>query len=264
MQPIKWPGGKHYLAKRIVERMPSHKVYVEPFAGSLSVLLAKNPQGVSEIVNDLDGELTNFWRVLQNEWAFPKFVRILEAIPFSEPEWRLAHRRVGKCSDAVYRAIDFFVNCRQSLEGMGKSFAPLSVNRTRRGMNEQVSAWLSAVEGLPQVHARLKRVAILNRDALDVIRQHDTIETLFYCDSPYHPSTRTAKKVYRFEMTHEDHVKYLATVKECKGKVMLSGYRYDLYDTELSGWRREDFNIANNAAKASTKRRMVESLWMNF
>ena len=57
---VKWHGGKHYLAKRIVARMPSHTHYVEPYAGSLAVLLAKDPEGVSEVANDLHCYLTNF------------------------------------------------------------------------------------------------------------------------------------------------------------------------------------------------------------
>jgi DNA adenine methylase len=71
-------------------------------------------------------------------------------------------------------------------------FATLSRTRTRRGMNEQASAWITAVDGLAAVHARLRRVAVLNRDALHVIRQHDGPDTLFYCDPPYLPRTRTA------------------------------------------------------------------------
>jgi DNA adenine methylase len=73
--PLKWHGGKHYLASRIVALMPPHLHYVEPFAGGLAVLLARDPddpdkwmpphKGVSEVVNDLDGRLINFWRVLR-------------------------------------------------------------------------------------------------------------------------------------------------------------------------------------------------------
>src|SRR5262245_43932807 len=71
--PLKWHGGKWYLAPKIVELMPSHVHYVEPFAGGLSVLLAKDPDGISEVVNDIDGQLSNFWRVLQGEEAFERF-----------------------------------------------------------------------------------------------------------------------------------------------------------------------------------------------
>src|SRR3954470_20390106 len=86
--PLKWHGGKHYLAPKIVALMPPHTHYVEPFAGGLSVLLARNPEGVSEVVNDLDRDLTNFWRVLQRDDLFVLFRRTLDATPFSEVEWR--------------------------------------------------------------------------------------------------------------------------------------------------------------------------------
>jgi len=86
--PLKWHGGKHYLAPKIIALMPEHTHYVEPYAGGLSVLLAKDPEGVSEVANDLNGDLTNFWRVLQQDESFGRFRRTLEAVPFSEAEWR--------------------------------------------------------------------------------------------------------------------------------------------------------------------------------
>ena len=65
--PLKWHGGKYYLASRIVDLMPPHTHFVEPFAGGLSVLLAKSPDGVSEVVNDQNSDLTNFWDVLKGD-----------------------------------------------------------------------------------------------------------------------------------------------------------------------------------------------------
>ncbi len=46
-------------------------------------------------------------------------------------------------------------------------------------MNEQASAWLNSVEGLADVHERLKRVVVLCDDALKVIRQQDGERTLY-------------------------------------------------------------------------------------
>ena len=81
--PLKFHGGKHYLAKKIIELMPPHLHYVEPYAGGLSVLLAKDPEGISEVVNDLHKDLSNFWRVLQGGESFRVFQRLCEATPFS-------------------------------------------------------------------------------------------------------------------------------------------------------------------------------------
>lgn len=271
--PLKWHGGKHYLARKIVAMMPPHTHYVEPFAGGLSVLLAKEPEGVSEVVNDLNGELANFWACLRDRIAFGILQRQLEAMPFSEADWRAA----GEPDQAegywarspnapVDRAIAFFVRCRQSLAGRMKSFSPLSRNRTRRGMNEQASSWLSAVDGLPAVHERLKRVVILNRDALDVIYTQDGKDTLFYFDPPYLHETRQATDVYEEEMTYEQHVMLLMALQKVRGRFILSGYVNDLYDrtARKSGWRRVDFDMPNHAAGGKAKRRMVECVWCNF
>src|SRR4051794_37581238 len=115
--PLKWHGGKHYLARQIVARMPPHLHYVEPFAGGLAVLLARDPddrrlwtgdtsstRGVSEVANDLDGRLMNFWRVLRGEETFARFRRQVEAIPPARDEWEAAHaHEYGKdpVADAV-------------------------------------------------------------------------------------------------------------------------------------------------------------------
>lgn len=242
--------------------MLPHTHYVEPYAGGLSVLLAKNPEGVSEVANDIDGRLTNFWRVLQGEESFDQFRRTLEAVPFSETEWRDAEADTG--GNSVVSAVRFFIQCRQSLAGRMNCFTSLSRTRTRRGMNEQASAWLNAVEGLPTVHARLKRVAILNRDAVDVIRQQDGPDTLFYLDPPYLGETRTCANVYAHEMGVAQHGELLEVVEACKGRVMLSGYHSEMYDRRLQNWTRHEFVLPNQAAGGKQKRRMTEVVWCNF
>lgn len=259
--PLKWHGGKYYLAQQIVALMPPHLHYVEPFAGGLSVLLTKTPEGISEVVNDLNGGLSNFWKVLQREDQFAKFHRILQAVPFSQSEWEAAEK---EGPDEVDRAVNFFIRCRQSLAGRMGTFAPLSKTRTRRGMNEQASAWISAVDSLPAVHARLRRVSVLNRDALEVIRLEDTPKTLFYLDPPYLAATRTAEDVYAHEMGEKAHADLLSTIRKCKGSVMLSGYPSELYDKSLKDWNRHEFPIPNQAASGKQKRRMIEVIWANF
>jgi DNA adenine methylase len=251
--------------------MPSHTHYVEPYFGGGAVLLAKAPEGVSEVVNDIDGLLTNFWRCLQSRFAFGRFKRLCEATPFSEEEWRradeyLKEKQWQHSGETWTVAHAFFVCCRQSLAGRMDTFASLSKTRTRRGMNEQASAWLTAIEGLPAVHARLKRVAILTGEALDVIRQQDGEKTLFYCDPPYLKETRVAGDVYRHEMTDKQHSVLLHQLTSIRGKFLLSGYRSEKYDSVADeyGWRRVDFDLPNNAAGGKAKRRMTESVWMNY
>ena len=267
-QPLKWAGGKRYLADWIIGHFPKHRNYVEPFAGGLAVLLAKEPEGVSEVVNDLSDHLTNFWCVLRDDHQFGHFRRLCEATPFSEYEWQRAERILtadwGDYSD-VEIAHAFLVCCRQSLAGRMDAFASVSTGRVRRGMNEQVSAWLTAVEGLPAVHNRLKRVLVLNKDAADVIRQFDKPETVIYCDPPYYPDTRTSPDVYDHEMTPQQHEEFLEAVLSVKDAfVAVSGYHCGLYDRLLKDWKVAEKEVANHASGTKSKRKMTEVLWMNY
>jgi DNA adenine methylase len=241
-----------------------HTHYVEAFAGGLSVLLRKNPEGVSEVANDVNGELSNFWNVLKEPAYFDGFMRRMEATPFSYTEWENAGTTSieAGCLD---RAVAFFIRCRQSMAGRMASFAPLSRTRTRRGMNEQASAWLGAVEGLPEVHARLKRVAILNDRAEKVIPQQDGEQTLFYLDPPYMHETRASKDTYgENEMTPAQHDRLLKVCCAAKGKVMISGYDCELYRQHLGEWTRHEWELPNHSASGDTKRKMTEVLWCNF
>lgn len=265
--PIKWHGGKTYLAPRILELMPDHVHYVEPFFGGGAVLFRKPPELIekhSEVINDIYGDLVNFWKVLQSPDLFPEFERIANLTPFGEPTWKEA------CSieseDPVTRAVAFFVQYRQSRQGLGKAFATMSRSRTRRGMNEQVSSWLSAVEGLPEAHERLKRVVIFNEQAAKLIRREDDPNTLFYCDPPYLSETRAVKNAYSHEMSEAEHLELIETLGSIQGKFILSGYPHPMYKmAEIRfGWRCEEIEIDNKASSAKTKPIKTECLWMNF
>jgi DNA adenine methylase len=271
--PLKWHGGKYYLASRIVALMPPHLHYVEPFFGGGAVLLTRDPEnqslwlpshkGVSEVANDIDGRLINFWRTLQDPARFETFHRRAEAIPMARAEWEAAHA-YAHGTDPVADAVAFFVDCRQSRSGQMACFTPVTRSRTRRKMNGNVSEWLSAVDGLPEVHNRLRRVFVENMPAIDLIRREDAVGTLFYCDPPYLHETRASTGAYRFEMAEQEHKDLLAVLLGCKGKVMLSGYPSDLYDSMLAGWTRHTFDLPNHVAGGAEKRRMTEVLWCNF
>jgi DNA adenine methylase len=281
--PLKWHGGKNANngkpAKWIVSLMPRHLHYCEAYGGGLAVLLTRdtddprlwveeNPlahrRGVSEVVNDLNGRLMNFWRVLQRPETFERFCRIVQAVPFSEAEWQDAAGRLDH-DDPVEAAVAFFVRCRQSLAGRMNAFSGLTRTRTRGNRNAEANAWWRVIEGLPAVARRLENVLVLNRPALEVIRQEDGPEVLFYLDPPYPHGTRTARRVYgEFEMTDADHRELLGVVRQCQGKVMLSGYPNELYDRTLHDWNRPTLDVSNCASSARTKGRETEVLWCNF
>jgi DNA adenine methylase len=286
-QPIKWHGGKYYLRNWIIDLMPPHLHYVEPFFGGGGVLLARDPdrdwmstektklpgaiQGSSEVANDLHGELSNFWRVLQDPEDFQAFHRRVELTPFSETEFEAAlsnshDTQWNQIADRIARAVNFFILARQSRQGLMRDFATLSRNRTRSRINEQVSAWLRVVEGLPDVHLRLRNVVVLNQDACDVIKKQDGEHTLFYCDPPYVHETRSTTGEYAFEMTEGQHRELLDILANIRGKFMLSGYPSELYQQweQRLGWNRHDFLIDNKASSGKVKEKKTECVWCNF
>ena len=288
-QPLKWHGGKYYLRNWIIGLMPPHLHYVEPFFGGGGILLARDPErdwldtgkeklpaalkGCSEVANDLHGELTNFWKVLQNPTDFEAFRQKVALTPFSEVEFEEALEATENAvisentsENRAARAHRFFILARQSRQGLMKDFATLSRNRTRGRINEQVNAWLSVVNGLPDVHERLKNVLILNQDACDVIRRQDGPNTLFYCDPPYVHETRSTTGEYNHEMTESQHSKLLGILAGIEGKFMLSGYPSDLYTKfeQRHNWKRHNYLIDNKAASGKVKETKTECLWCNF
>ncbi|MDM4014674.1 DNA adenine methylase [Roseiconus lacunae] len=265
--PIKWHGGKHYLADRIIGLMPDHVHYVEPFFGGGAVLFRKPAAMVeqhSEVINDAYVELTNFWSVLRSQELFESFRDQVSLVPFSKPEWELACN--CESCDPVEQAVAFFIRYRQSRQGLGRDFATMSRSRTRRGMNEQVSSWLSAIDGLEEAHKRLQRVVIYCEDAVSIIEKEDSPHSFFYCDPPYLSSTRVVSNAYNCEMDDASHGSLLDMLGQVEGKFALSGYRSKLYDSAAArfGWNRTDIEIDNKASGKKSKPKKIESVWTNY
>jgi DNA adenine methylase len=258
--PVKWHGGKNYLARRIIDLFPDHHTYVEPFGGAASVLLNKTPSPV-EVYNDLDHHITRLFRVLRDHGD--EFSRRLALTPYSEVEF---YDAATPNDDEIEQARRDFVRWRLSLGGRGDSFS-FTLHRVRRGMADVVSGYLSTIdEQLPLIIERLRRVELVSRPAQEVIAKWDSAETLFYCDPPYVSGTRHAGslQVYGHEMSDDQHRELAALLGRCEGHVVVSGYPSALYDELYAGWRCREFDIANHAAGAKQKKRERECLWMNY
>ncbi len=269
--PLKWHGGKQPLAKWLHSLAPAaytHRNIV--FGGGLGEFWNWLPiDGVSEAVNDTNGDLVNFYAVLRSDLHFPEFVRTIGLTPFADESFYDAYSErpfLFNGEGCVTRACAFFTAYRQSRQGLAKDYAT-PTKRVRRGMNENVSAWLSAVDGLDECHERLRRVEIRNLDCIDFINKYDHPLALFYCDPPYLAETRSSGGEYGpHEMTAEQHGILLGLLSTIKGKFMLSGYRSDLYDTAAGnfGWTRHENERPNSASSSKTKEMRVECVWTNY
>ncbi|MDW8100820.1 MAG: DNA adenine methylase [Anaerolineae bacterium] len=257
MSIIKHFGGKHFIARKIAGMFPPHRTYVEPFGGGASVLLAKSPSPI-EVYNDLDGRLTNFFRVLRD---YPdELARRLRLTPYSEWEFRHLDDQPPSCP--IEQARRDYVRWRFSFAGNARTFA-FSVERTRRGMPEVISAHLSAVdEELPRIYQRLIRVIFLCRDAFLIIPRWDSPSTLFYLDPPY-PESTVYEIPYAAKMSDADHERLCHMLRGLKGMVFLSSYRNEIYDSILSDWKRVEIPVPNFAQKSPQKSIEVETLYIN-
>jgi len=185
---LRYHGGKWNLAPWIISHFPKHRIYVEPFGGAMSVLLRKQPSE-QEIYNDLDMEIVNLFRVLQDQKAFEELRHKITYTPFSREEFKLSHLPV---EDVVEQARRTLI---RSWFGIGTgSFS--NGNRTgfragikKRGTNPQRD-WAKWRKIIDQFYSRIQYVVIEAEPAAKVIERNDTPETLFYVDPPYVWETR--------------------------------------------------------------------------
>jgi DNA adenine methylase len=255
---LKTHGGKHYLARRIIGWLPDHQVYVEPFAGGLSVLLAK-PRCPVEVASDLNASLIGFYRVLQ---ARPtEFLDHVATVKYDRDTFDRASQAGKADGDELSTAISFIIRNRFSRGGLGRDFA--WSDRLRGCQPGDVNAWETIKVELPRLARRLAGVGLRCKDAVEVMREFDSPHTLFYLDPPYHPTTRTAPDVYDHEMSDADHARLFDAVRHCQGMVALSGYANPVYDYALRDWERIEFNMPNHSSQARAKQRRVEVLWLS-
>ncbi len=180
--PIRWIGGKSRLRKKIVALLPTHTCYVEPFAGAAWVLFAKPPSDV-EVLNDLDQELINFFRVLKEKPE--KLIASFEWELVSRAEFeRLANLDPAELSD-IQRAHRFYYII---MAGWGGelNYPRFQTSITDGGHgNRLIGALKHLRKRLKPVYRRLRTVIIENLDWRDCIDRYDRASTVMYVDPPY-------------------------------------------------------------------------------
>lgn len=255
------------------------------YAGGLGERTKWPAIGVSEVANDVNALLINFYRVLSSDKLFPKLKRLLEATPFSREFWSDSAEKIaataGECNwdnPSVEMAAAMFIWNRQSMSGRMANWSPLTKSRTRGGRNADANAWWSAVDGLAEIYDDLRGIVLECQDVLKLIPREDTPQTLFYLDPEYILQGGDTSDIYlrarlfrkpseedrQDAKDHHENLLKLLTGGKIKGKVMLSGYRNPLYDTLLKGWTRHEKVIDNKAAKSESKKRVTECLWTNY
>jgi DNA adenine methylase len=258
---LRYHGGKFRLASWIMQHFPAHRCYVEPFGGAASVLL-KKPRSYAEVYNDLDGEIVNFFRVVRDPDLCRRLIEMLTLTPYARAEFEMAYEPT---EDPVEMARRVAVRAQMGFGSAGATKGTTGFRiDTKRPYNTSQHLWQRYPETVAAVCDRLQMVLIENGAAVDVMRQHDAIDTLHFVDPPYVLNTRVIRGgmgYYRHEMTNDQHAELLNAIKTLSGMVVISGYECELYRDMLSDW-----TIVSKAARAQAYRGTklaTENLWLN-
>lgn len=254
---LKYPGSKWNIAEKLVRLIPDHHSYVEPYFGSGAVLFNKTSSDI-ETVNDLDGDVTNLFRCIQQDSE--RLARLVMTTPFSRETYdRQFPPGFTGYAGRYQQAAGFLTKCWQ-----GHGFR---TNGYKAGWKNDVHGresmyalwdWYRLPGWIVDIAERLRKVQIENRPALEVIKRFDHPDVFIYIDPPYLPEVRTGKQ-YRHEMTGEEHEELLETVLGSRAKIMISGYDSDMYNSRLNGWEKESFMSCADHGKPRK-----ETVWMNY
>ena len=256
---LRYHGGKWRLAPWILSYFPSHRVYVEPYAGAASVLLRK-PRSYAEVYNDLDGEIVNLFRILRDPAQARELIRLVHLTPYARAEYELSYITAGDPIEQARRTLlrSFAGFSSVGATGKWRTGFRANVNHT---WTTPAGDWISVPGTLEQAVERLRGVVIENEPAIDIIHRYDEEKALFYVDPPYVQTTRYirwAGEAYKFEMTDEQHRELADVLQSLSGYVVLSGYACDLNQEFYPGWHRVEKDAHADGAKDR-----VEVLWLS-
>jgi len=248
--PLSYIGGKRLLAREIIALFPKHTTYVEAFAGGAQVLFHKEPSPV-EVLNDLDSEIVNFFRVCQQHYE--ELVRYLRFMVVSR-EWH----ELLKVTDP--RGLTDIQRAARHLYLLKNTYASLVLKLNYKCHVVQPPGFNP--ERIPQLiaetHERLARVQIEHLPYDQVLAHYDRPATLFYLDPPYY-----GRKLYRYNLEHDDFAKMARILTEIKGKFVLSLNDVPEVRTLFKRFKMRGVDLHYTAQRAAG-RRYKEVLISNF
>jgi len=203
-----WMGGKSRVAARLSELLPGHKCYAEVFAGAANLLFVKEKSKV-EVVNDINSELVNLFRIVR--WHPREFIRELALITQARVNFTDYKAQPG-LTDIQKAARSFFI-MKVAFGGLGGTSHPaFGYGTTGRALFRR-----SAFASIRRCHKRLDGAYIENLDYADCIARYDRPHTVFYCDPPYLETGG-----YKTRFCTADHERLANALRTIKGKFLLT------------------------------------------
>lgn len=218
--PFSWAGGKTKSVQHILPNLPYRETYIEPFGGS-GVVLLNRVKSKLEVFNDRHSGIIALYKCLRDERKTLQVQDYLSCLLHSREEFIDCRDHWNDCTDDVERAAKWYYSIMMSFSSLGRNFG-----RSVSGGNNLASRFKNRLSHLSVIHQRIKDVLIENQDAMDIIRDFDSSNSVFYLDPPYYG---VYSGTYKHEYTEKDHINLLDTVMNMKGFVAVSSYDNDLY-----------------------------------
>jgi DNA adenine methylase len=206
---IPWPGGKRKLAKHILPLLGEHTCYVEPFAGGAAILFMKNP-AKAEVLNDIDGELVNLYRIVKNHPT--ELLAQFNWTLISRSQWDEWMQTPPQILTDVQRAARFLYLQKMAFGASvrARTFGTACTSAPRLNLN-------TLEHDIAQAYERLARVTIENLSWEKIFQKYDRPATTFFCDPPYWQLTG-----YATEFGWEHYERLAEIMQHCQGRVVLS------------------------------------------
>lgn len=248
---IPWLGGKRRLAPEILPLFGAHTCYVEPFCGAAALYFLKAPSDV-EVINDINGELVNLYRVVQRH--LEEFVR--------QFKWALTSRQIytwHKISKPetltdIERAARFFYLQRLSFGGRvaGQTFGTATTSTPKLNL-------LRMEEDLSAAHLRLSDTLIEHMPWSECIERYDREHTLFYCDPPYWET-----EGYGVDFGFENYTLMAELARSIKGTLIISVNDHPAMREAFAGLEMKSVSITYTVGggdKAAPRRELIIGNW---
>jgi DNA adenine methylase len=248
--PLSYIGGKHRLAAKIIALFPEHTTYAEPFAGGAQVFFRKEPSTV-EVLNDLDYEVVNFYRVCQSHYE--ELVRYLRFTIASRQWFKTLRDTDPTALTDIQRAARFLYLLKNCFGGLVvKPHFHYGVTKPSNFNPARIPKVIEAA------HMRLARTQIESLPYEKILEKYDRPGTLFYLDPPY-----WERKLYKFNFKEEDFIALERQLRTLQGRFILSLDDHPKVRELFKEFRIERTEIFYSAQQKSGAR-YGELLIMNF
>ena len=170
-QVLKYPGSKWALSSELVNLIPTHHTYCEPFAGSMALLFTKEPSPI-EVVNDLDSDVVNLFQCIQKDAE--RLGRLIMTTPYSREVYD-SQFDGGEPADEYERALRFLIMCWQG-HGFRTRGGKVGWKNDVQGRERAYALWnwYRLPDWVIEVAERLRMVQIEHRPALEVIQRFNS------------------------------------------------------------------------------------------